>query len=348
MRRPPRRAMARPRITQTQRSSSTGRRVHSVETELARRVERAGDPKRAGLLELETSHVVRQSDLGVAARERRCSSSSAVQSTATPISRGRRGRLPRDGSVRRSRARPHVPGVHAAALSPACARLRRRPLSRRRVDELRAAGGDRTASAGSSAVNVVVTGATGFIGSRVWPLLVAHGHAVTATARAGGYPAEPRVRWTICDVRDPGFADVLPRTADAVVHLAQAEGWPPGDSLLGAVNVESTRLLLDYSRRAGVKRFILASSGSVYGGAPAPLREDQPARPLDAYARSKAEAEALLRPPPSIGVCALHHRILLQERPAQRSHGIGGAHHGVRLGDAAGNRRHHGAGNSRQ
>ena len=39
----------------------------------------------------------------------------------------------------------------------------------------------------------------------------------------------------------------------------------------------------------------------------------------------------------------LDHRVLLQERPTRRSDGVGGAHHGVRLGDAAGNRRHHGA-----
>jgi nucleoside-diphosphate-sugar epimerase len=136
--------------------------------------------------------------------------------------------------------------------------------------------------------------------------LTAHGHAVTATARAGRHPAEPRVSWVVCDVTDPGFVGVLPDTADAVVHLAQAGGSPPDHSALGAVNVESTRLLLDYSRRAGVKRFVFASSGSVYGGSPSPIREDQSARPPDAYARSKAEAEALLeRAPPELGVCAL-------------------------------------------
>ncbi len=45
---------------------------------------------------------------------------------------------------------------------------------------------------------------------------------------------------------------------------------------------------------------------------------------------------------------ALDHRILLQERPAQRSDGVGRAHHRVRLGHAAGDRRHHGARHPRQ
>ena len=45
---------------------------------------------------------------------------------------------------------------------------------------------------------------------------------------------------------------------------------------------------------------------------------------------------------------ALDHRVLLQERSAQRPDGVGRAHHGVRLGDAAGDRRHHGARDPRQ
>ena len=45
---------------------------------------------------------------------------------------------------------------------------------------------------------------------------------------------------------------------------------------------------------------------------------------------------------------ALDHRVLLQERQAQRPDGVGGAHHRLRLGDAAGDRRHHGAGHPRQ
>ena len=155
-------------------------------------------------------------------------------------------------------------------------------------------------------MNVVLTGATGFIGSRVRQLLAAHGHTVTATARTAGNPPEPRVSWVICDIADPGFIDVLPGNADAVVHLAQAGGSPPDDVLLAAVNVESTRLLLDYSSRAGAKRYVFASSGSVYGGSSSPLREDQPRRPPDPYAQSKAEAEALLEQAPSdLHVCAL-------------------------------------------
>lgn len=155
-------------------------------------------------------------------------------------------------------------------------------------------------------MKVVLTGATGFVGSRVRPLLAAHGHGVSALARSGDHAPEAGVSWVTCDVRDPDFVDLLPERVDAVVHLAQAGGSPPDELVLGAVNVESTRLLLDYARRAGATRFVLASSGSVYGGGTSPLREDFPRRPVDAYARSKSEAETLLaQAAPGHRVCAL-------------------------------------------
>jgi len=154
-------------------------------------------------------------------------------------------------------------------------------------------------------VNVLLTGATGFIGSRVRPLLVARGHSVTAIARGGGMPEEPGVTWLTADLAAAGFVETLPGATDAVVHLAQAGGSPPDQALLTAVNVESTRLLLDYAQRVGAGRFLLASSGSVYGGGRSPLSEADPRRPPDAYARSKAGAEELLDGAEGLEVCAL-------------------------------------------
>lgn len=175
-----------------------------------------------------------------------------------------------------------------------------------------------SAAVRSAAVRVVVTGATGFIGRRLRRVLAEHGHAVFATARSAGQPGEACVSWLTCDVADHRFVDVLPDTADAIVHLAQAGATSPGDPMLRAVNVTSTELLLEYSRRAGVKRFLLASSGSVYGGSPSPLEEDRPPRPPDAYAQSKVEAEALLdQAAADVGGCAL--RLFAPYGPGQDS-----------------------------
>ena len=89
-------------------------------------------------------------------------------------------------------------------------------------------------------------------------------------------------------------ADAFPRRIDAIVHLAQANVARAAAPELDAVNVRGTAAVLEYARRAGAASFVFASSGSVYGGAARPLRESDPARPADAYARSKLTAEGLV------------------------------------------------------
>ena len=72
--------------------------------------------------------------------------------------------------------------------------------------------------------------------------------------------------------------------------------------------------------------------------------------PLEVVVRNVA-AGSLSQAPRHRGrhaAAALDHRVLLQERSARRSDGVGGARHRLRLGDAAGDRRHHGAGDPRQ
>jgi UDP-glucose 4-epimerase len=62
------------------------------------------------------------------------------------------------------------------------------------------------------------------------------------------------------------------------------------------VNVNGTLNVLKEAVRAGVKRFVFASSTAVYGDAnPLPLREDYPLRPISPYAASKAAAEGYCR-----------------------------------------------------
>jgi nucleoside-diphosphate-sugar epimerase len=166
-------------------------------------------------------------------------------------------------------------------------------------------------------VKVVLTGATGFIGSHVLPLLVERGHEVAATTRGAPSQSAPGVTWVCCDVADPRFVELLPAAADAVVHLVQAVGSPPDDGLLRAVNVESTRLLIERANRVGVGRFLLASSGSVYGGSSSPLLEDEPLRPRDPYARSKADAEQLLDRA-GADICASALRLFAPYGPGQQ------------------------------
>jgi nucleoside-diphosphate-sugar epimerase len=81
---------------------------------------------------------------------------------------------------------------------------------------------------------------------------------------------------------------------DAVIHLAQANvPFPEGADALFAVNVAATQRLLEHARRSGARRFVLASSGSVYGGSTRPLTEESPLAARDFYSATKVAAERL-------------------------------------------------------
>ena len=139
-------------------------------------------------------------------------------------------------------------------------------------------------------MKVLVTGATGFVASHVVPALAGAGHDVLALGHdAQRIPSLDRVEALVVDMRDLNVS-ALPE-ADAIVHLAQANvPFPEGADHLAAVNAASTVVLLDYARQVGARRFVLASSASVYGGG-RDLDEDDPLRASDFYAATKIAAE---------------------------------------------------------
>jgi nucleoside-diphosphate-sugar epimerase len=72
-------------------------------------------------------------------------------------------------------------------------------------------------------VNILVTGASGFIGSQFVPALVRQGHDVTAVGRRQDVlDGLGSVRAIACDLRTPSVTSRFPRSVDAVVHLARA------------------------------------------------------------------------------------------------------------------------------
>ena len=96
------------------------------------------------------------------------------------------------------------------------------------------------------------------------------------------------------DLARPLDMRVLPARIDVIVHLAQANvSFPAGANELLAVNTGSTQRLLDYGRRAGARRFILASTGDVYGRRFGPCRESDPVAATSYYALTKQAAEIL-------------------------------------------------------
>ena len=148
-------------------------------------------------------------------------------------------------------------------------------------------------------MRILVTGHLGYIGAVLAPLLAAGGHDV-AGFDADLYrgcdfgPAPGGVAGRIGDLRDLGPADLT--GFDAVVHLAALSNDPLGSldpALTLDVNAEGTLRLARAAREAGVRRFIFASSCSMYGasGTDEALDESAPLHPLTAYAESKVRAE---------------------------------------------------------
>jgi UDP-glucuronate 4-epimerase len=115
-----------------------------------------------------------------------------------------------------------------------------------------------------------------------------------AMKSAGDYDFYP------VDIRDSSpLEEVFQRARpDAVVHLAARAGVRPSllyPALYTSVNVDGTLCLLELSRKYEVRRFVFASSSSVYGQFNrVPFSEDDPiSKPLSVYAATKAAGEGL-------------------------------------------------------
>lgn len=163
---------------------------------------------------------------------------------------------------------------------------------------------------------ILVTGATGFIGTRLVQALTDRGYSVRAMSRRarpepppgfgwtdGGLWARPSVELVQGDVTDP---DALLRAMEGcaqVYHLAgYAKNWARDPQTYFQINVQGLRNVLDAAVRAGVQRVVWTSTELVFG----PTRrgeigdEDTPPaldRPLTEYQRTKAiaQSEAIAR-----------------------------------------------------
>jgi nucleoside-diphosphate-sugar epimerase len=144
-------------------------------------------------------------------------------------------------------------------------------------------------------VKVLVTGASGFVAPHLIAALTARGDEVVATARdASRIPEASGVNALSLDLAGPLDDADLP-AVDAIVHLAQANVPYPERALeLYRVNTLSTLGLLDACARTGARRFVHASSGTVYGVGDEPFRESDPVRHHQLYATTKIHAEDIV------------------------------------------------------
>ena len=148
-------------------------------------------------------------------------------------------------------------------------------------------------------MNILITGGCGYKGSILTPKLLEDGHTVTVvdTQWFGNY-LQPHPNLTILkqDVQD---VDQIPlEFIDTIIHLANIANDPGVElnpTLSWGINVLAAQQLADRAVRFGVKQFIYASSGSVYGvKEEAQVTENLSLVPISVYNKTKMVAERVL------------------------------------------------------
>jgi UDP-glucose 4-epimerase len=151
---------------------------------------------------------------------------------------------------------------------------------------------------------VLVIGGSGFLGQHVVRLLSEADRPVYATRHATREtPDGEHIRWISCDLTSATATEHWPTNCETVVFLAQGRKhrqFPEGASEVFGVNVEGIFRSVEYARRAGAKRFVYVSTGSVYGPGTRPLAETDPIDIASAnrsfYPATKLAGEILLQP----------------------------------------------------
>lgn len=145
-------------------------------------------------------------------------------------------------------------------------------------------------------MKILVTGATGKVGSRLAKRLAQKGHHVRALVRDPTRAADlgRAIELAPGDLLAPASLAAAVRDIDAVVHCAAFFRGATAEQA-HAVNDLGTQHLANAARVAQVRRFVFTSTGLVYGPKGGSLaREDDPCAPLDGYPRSKLAAERFL------------------------------------------------------
>ena len=145
-------------------------------------------------------------------------------------------------------------------------------------------------------MKILITGSTGFIGSHLVNLLK-NNHEVFALTNDRTYleKSSGSVKYIFQDLTQPLVLGEI-KEIDCIIHLAQGnQKTIEGAPIEFKVNVAATMELLEFARTHQAKKFILASSGTVYGFGPRKFKETDSYNPINMYGATKIAAEGLVK-----------------------------------------------------
>ena len=147
-------------------------------------------------------------------------------------------------------------------------------------------------------MKILVTGGAGYVGSELVPFLLEKGHSITVIdlfIYGNTIQKHKNLNQCKCDIRDIEDLKKIIPGHDVVIHLACISNDPSFElnpKLGREINLDSFDPLVKISKESGVKKFIYASSSSVYGiKEEKNVHENMKLEPLTDYSKFKAECE---------------------------------------------------------
>jgi NAD dependent epimerase/dehydratase len=155
-------------------------------------------------------------------------------------------------------------------------------------------------------LNILITGADGFIGSHLTEMLVAQGHKVKALSQYNSFNNWGWLEHINCkskldvlngDIRDPYYCKFITKDIDIIYHLAALIAIPysyVAPSSYVDTNINGTLNICQAAKENGNIRLIHTSTSEVYGTAKyVPIDENHPLQPQSPYSASKIAADAM-------------------------------------------------------